>query len=80
MLCVVQVKQLDGEWEQRGKEAAGLQARLLLEVERGKENDLLKQHLAEAESARNSLKKEVCLCLLHKHHNSDSDDIYLVDV
>lgn len=80
-MCVVQVKRMDKEWEQRGKEeAAGLQARLSLEEqrdeERGKENFLLKQHLAEAESARNSLKKEVCLCLLHKRRNSDSDDIY----
>ena len=60
----VQVKVLDGAREQRVKEAAELQSRLSLEEqrdeERGKENFLLKQKLSEAESAKNSLKKEVC--------------------
>ena len=61
----VQVKVVDGEREQRVKEVAELQARLSLEEqrdeERGKENFLLKQKLSEAESARVSMKKEVCV-------------------
>lgn len=82
MSVVLQVKLLDGEREQRGKEAAELQARLSLEEQRdeqrGKDNFLLKQQLSEAESARNSLKKEVCLCLLHEHRYSDSDDLFMM--
>jgi len=81
-VSVLQVKLLDGEREQRGREAAELQARLSLEEqrdeERGKENFLLKQRLSEAESARNSLKKEVCLCLLHERRCSDSDDLFMM--
>lgn len=65
MLCFswLQLKVLDGEKEQKGREVAELQTRLSLEEqreeERGKEVFTLKQKLTEAETARNSLKKEV---------------------
>lgn len=58
-----QVKVLDGEKEQKGKEVAELQTRLSLEEqreeERGREIFSLKQKLAEADTARTSIKKEV---------------------
>uniref|UniRef100_A0A8C8DBX3 Rootletin-like coiled-coil domain-containing protein n=1 Tax=Oncorhynchus tshawytscha TaxID=74940 RepID=A0A8C8DBX3_ONCTS len=69
-----QVKVLDGEKEQKGREVAELQTRLSLEEqreeERGREIFSLKQKLAEADTARTSIKKEVrregeccdCLC------------------
>ncbi len=65
MLCVswLQLKVLDGEKEQKGREVAELQTRLSLEEqreeERAKEVFTLKQKLTEAETARDSLKKEV---------------------
>uniref|UniRef100_A0A3P9BZZ5 Ciliary rootlet coiled-coil, rootletin n=1 Tax=Maylandia zebra TaxID=106582 RepID=A0A3P9BZZ5_9CICH len=59
----LQLKVLDGEKEQKEREVAELQTRLSLEEqrdeERGKEVFTLKQKLAEAETARESLKKEV---------------------
>lgn len=59
----LQLKVLDGEKEQKGREVAELQTRLSLEEqreeERGKEVFTLKQKLAEAETTRDSLKKEV---------------------
>lgn len=59
----LQLKVLDGEKEQKEREVAELQTRLSLEEqrdeERGKEVFALKQKLAEAETARESLKKEV---------------------
>lgn len=58
-----QLKVLDGEKEQKEREVAELQTRLSLEEqrdeERGKEVFTLKQKLAESETARESLKKEV---------------------
>lgn len=65
MLCFtwLQLKVLDVEKEQKGREVAELQTRLALEEqreeERGKEAFTLKQKLTEAETARDSLKKEV---------------------
>lgn len=59
----LQLKVLDGEKEQKGREVAELQTRLALEEqrdeERGKEAFGLKQKLTDAEMARDSLKKEV---------------------
>lgn len=59
----LQLKVLDGEKEQMGREVAELRRRVLLEEqreeERGKELFTLKQKLTEAETARDSLKKEV---------------------
>lgn len=58
-----QLKILDGEKEQRSREVAELQTRLTLEEqreeERMKEAFILKQKLTEAETARDSLRKEV---------------------
>lgn len=65
MMCFswLQLKVLDGEKEQKGREVAELQTRLLLEEQReeekGREVFSLKQRLTEAETARDSLKKEV---------------------
>lgn len=57
------MKVLDGEKEQKGREVAELQTRLSLEEqreeERGREIFSLKQKLAEADTARTSIKKEV---------------------
>ena len=59
----LQLKVLDGEKEQKGREVAELQTRLSLEEQReeekGREVFSLKQRLTEAETARDSLKKEV---------------------
>lgn len=59
----LQVKVLDGEKEQKGREVAELLARLSLEEqrdeERGREVLALKLKLTEAETARNTMKKEV---------------------
>lgn len=58
-----QLKVLDGEKEQKGREVAELQARLSVEEQREedrvKEVFTLKQKLTEAETARNALKTEV---------------------
>ena len=65
MMCFswLQLKVLDGEKEQKGREVAELQTRLSLEEQReeekGREVFSLKQRLTEAETARDSLKKEV---------------------
>lgn len=61
----LQLKVLDGEKDQRELEAAELQARLTMEEqkeeERGKDFVSLKQKLNEAETARESLKREVSM-------------------
>lgn len=61
----LQLKVLDGEKEQKGREVAELQTRLALEEQRdeqrGKEAFALKQKLTDAEMARDSLKKEVSM-------------------
>lgn len=61
----LQLKILDGEKEQKGREVAELQTRLLLEEQReeekGKELFTLKHKLTEAETAREFLKKEVSI-------------------
>lgn len=58
-----QVKLLDVEREQKGKQLAELQTRLSLEEhkdeERARELISLKQRLADSETSRNSLQKEV---------------------
>lgn len=58
-----QVKLLDVEREQKGKQLAELQTRLSLEEhkdeERARELIALKQRLADSETSRNSLQKEV---------------------
>lgn len=63
LLSFFQLKILDGEKEQRSREVAELQTRLSLEEqreeERMKEVFIHKQKLTEAETARDSLKKEV---------------------
>lgn len=63
VVSAFQLKVLDGEKEQRSREVAELQTRLSLEEqreeERMKEVFIFKQKLAEAEAARDSLKKEV---------------------
>lgn len=67
ILCFswLQLKVLDVEKEQKGKEVAELQTRLSLEEqreeERGKDIFTLKQKLSEAETVRDSLKKEVMI-------------------
>lgn len=59
----LQLKVLDAEKEQKGREVAELQTRLALEEQReeekGKEAFALKQKLAEAEVSREALKREV---------------------
>lgn len=65
MLCLslVQLKVVDGEKEQKEREAAELQTRLLLaeqrEEEKAKELFTVRHKLTEAETARDFLKKEV---------------------
>lgn len=65
LLCfsLLQLKVLDGEKEQKGREVAELQARLSLEEqreeERGKEVFTLKQRLTQVEMTRDAVKKEV---------------------
>lgn len=58
-----QVKLLDVEREQKGKQLAELQTRLSLEEhkdeERARELISLKQRLTDSETSRNSLQKEV---------------------
>lgn len=60
---MLQLKVVDAEKEQRGREVEELQTRLVLEEqreeERGKEVFSLKQKLTEAETTRESIKKEV---------------------
>lgn len=64
-MCVPlsQLKVVDGEKEQKEREAAELQTRLLLqeqrEEEKAKELFTLRHKLTEAETARDFLKKEV---------------------
>lgn len=61
----LQLKILDGEKEQKGREVAELQTRLLLEEQReeekGKELFAVKHKLNEAETVRELLKKEVSI-------------------
>lgn len=63
VVCRPQLKVLDAEKEQKGREVAELQTRLALEEQReeekGKEAFALKQKLAEAEVSREALKREV---------------------
>lgn len=60
---LLQLKVLDGEKEQKEREVAELQTRLLLEEQReeekGKELFTVRHKLTEAETARDFLKKEV---------------------
>lgn len=59
----LQLKVVEGEKQQREKEASELQTRLSLEEqreeERGKDAVCFRQRLAEAEAARETLKREV---------------------
>lgn len=69
-LSLLQLKVLDGEKEQKEREAAELQTRLLLEEQReeekAKELFTVRHKLTEAETARDFLKKEVRMAWSHR--------------
>lgn len=79
-----QVKVLDVEREQKGKQLAELQARLSVEEqkdeERARELISLKQRLADNETSRSSLQKEVRSALNGNHvlvvHVGKNDEIH----
>lgn len=74
VFSLLQLKVLDAEKEQKGKEVAELQTRLALEEqreeERGKEVFCLKQKLTESEAIRESIKKEVRMVCFTAFHVS----------